>query len=369
MGGDDGEAYPRDSSFGKRAGWVLEVMHTLRGVGWNWSCVPRRLRAPVTSRSKWILTRLLRGAAIWLWLDFLVFYVRTLDRNFFVPEGHATGFSPPADGVPYPSLFSISTKPLLSYPPPLGFPPMPPTPSWKRTAYQLLLHVLRTVLGASAMFTTISGMYTFVALVFVLLGCVLGTSAGWRARWLSPNAWPDAFGHILGGDYGHGVRGYWGRGWHSLFRSIFTAPGDGLVARLSLPPHSLAAKIIALTLPFVFSGALHFAGCWTQSLGGWGAVQFFLLQPLGIVLESYCCCFRPRPRGAVAKVLMYLWALAWFAATATPFFEDYRWGGLWVVEPIPVSVIRWRADLWMSQPGERGWGRWADGGGYGVVLG
>jgi hypothetical protein len=350
---------PADTAGG--AGWALEIMHSLRGPGWNW-CIPCP-RTPRYSRTRWILTRLLRGLVVWAWLDFLVYYVRTADRDFFLPKGHATGFLPPDGGVPYPALFTPGTKPLLDYPPPLGFPAMPADARMKRL-YQLALLALRTLLGASAIFAAIEGMYTATALIFVVVGLLVGSSPGWKARWFAPEAWPDAFGR----DFGHGVRGFWGRGWHGLFRSLFTAPAHWVVSVLGIEG-TTAAKTLHLIIPFVCSAILHFAGCWTQAFGGWGAARFFLLQPLGIVVESLLM------RGRRRWWAWYLWATVWFVVTAVPFFEEYRWGGLWVVEPIPASVMRGRTDLWTTQPGGRAWWRWARpgeggwAGEYAVVIG
>jgi len=377
-----GELCPPDGW--ERAGWVLELIHNLRGVGWNW-CVP--LPAPSKDGpGTWLVKRTLRGAAMYAWLDFLVFWTRFLDRGFFLPEGHATGFFPPPAGKPYNSLFAASTMAAWEFPPPVGFWDMP-LDGWKRLAHQLTLHTIRSLLSASAMFTAISGMYTFVALVCVSAGTLTGTSRGWKRRWLTPEAWPDAFGHWLSGNYGGGIKGWWGKGWHGLFRSVFTAPVHSVISSLHLDSKGITATALMLTIPFCMSAILHFSGCWTQSSGGWGAARFFLVQPLGIVFETimamgYRRLLRPENRSVWLSrgetVAVYLWAVVWFVVTSESFFEEYRWGGLWVVEPIPFSFWRWmkgeRWKVWATANGGRGWWRWADGleggwlGEWGVVI-
>ncbi|KAI5854713.1 hypothetical protein BZA05DRAFT_466843 [Tricharina praecox] len=370
-GEGDSEAYP--ATIFARATWALDLMHALRGVGWNW-CVRLPVSRPTGSRTRWLLRRVARGAAMLAWLDVLVWYVRVVDRGFFVPQGVAMGFEP-GEGVPYPSLFAGSTKPLMTYPVPAGFPAMPEG-GWVRVVYAAALHALRTLLGASAMYTTISGMYTAVALLCVLSGAVLGLPyplpSGFPARWLAPEAWPDAFGSWRDGDFGAGVRGWWGRGWHGLFRCAFTAPAGWLVQELRLAPSGGVAALLYATVPFAASAALHFAGCWTQSNGGFGAARFFLLQPLGILLEAAVARGWRRVGGHVPwleKASPYVWTTVWMCVTSTSFFEDYRWGGVWTVEPIPFSVIRGRTDLWVSKQ-DSGWlVRWVDSAEQGGVMG
>jgi len=370
---NDSEGYPE--TLGDRLTWTLDAMNNLRGPGWSW-CVPLPLERLAGSRGKWLLKRAARGAVMMLWLDLLVYYVRTLDREFFVP--------PASGGAPYPGLFAPTTKPPMAYPAPLGFPAMPEDDGWTKSAYGVVLHTLRTLLSASAMYTTISGMYTAVGILSVLAGAVLGLPyplpAGFAARWLSPEAWPDAFGNWLDGDFGGGIRGWWGRGWHGLFRSVFTAPASWIVDRLGLARAGVAATIVNSTVPFAASALLHFLGCWTQSFGGFGAARFFLVQPVGILLETAAAQLWRRCGGnapAIEKALPYLWTVFWLCATSSSFFEDYRWGGVWTVEPIPVSIIRSRADLWITSKPESGWlFRWArtaeEGGAlgrWGVLIG
>ncbi|KAF8537160.1 hypothetical protein BDD12DRAFT_888419 [Trichophaea hybrida] len=379
----EGEGELRPSNGWRRAGWVLELQHNLRGVGWNW-CVS--LPTPsMDGPDVWIAKRVLRGTAMYAWLDFLVFWTRSVDHDFFLPKGHAMGFFPPPAGKPYNSLFAKSIHSTWDFPPPVGFWDMPTEDGWKRNGYQLALHTLRILLSASAMFTAISGMYTSVALICVCIGTLVGTSRGWKRRWFAPEAWPDAFGHWMLGNYGGGIKGWWGKGWHGLFKSIFTAPVRGIVDFFGLKGGFEAA--LMLTIPFCVSAVLHFCGCWTQSSGGWGAARFFLVQPLGIVFETvvaegYKLFLRPEKssrwlvRGET--VLVYLWAVVWFVVTSESFFEEYRWGGLWVVEPIPFSFWRWmrgeRWTVWVTAEGGRAWWRWANGleggllGDWGIVI-
>jgi hypothetical protein len=381
LGADDGgEPYPMDSAL-RRAGWCFEMTENLRGVGWNW-CVPLpafQPSLPVSTRVdvwRWIVHRTVRGLCMWLWIDILIYYMRTMDKPFFVPAGHATGFFLPLGGVPYPSVFSRSTKPLLEYPPPLGFPAMPEADTWRCAAYQIALYVLRTLLSASGLFAAIDGLCTAFALLNVVPAAVLGISCtGWKARWFSPDAWPAPFGYWLAGDFGHGIKGWWARGWHSLFRNIFTAPADFVIRMCKLRSTNPITALVRLWVPFAMSAALHFSGCWTQSFGGWGAVRFFVLQPFGIMLETAIVNTIPHHRisPAVRRVIMYVWTTTWLLITSLSFFEEYRWGGLWVTETVPFSFIRaFRGErwaVWTKTHNSMPWWRWAVDNNEGGILG
>jgi hypothetical protein len=362
-----GEAYP--PSLGCRLGWCWELLLGMRGVGWS-TCVPIP-PSNTSNKWRWVAVRVFRGAALWTWIDFLVYVMRTLDRPYWIPAGHATGFLPAEGGLPFPGLFSPSTKSMLNYPPPLGFPPLPEEQNL-RLAYQVSLHALRMVLAASAIFSSISGAYTAHALFFVMLGAVLfdqPLKPGWQSRWLTPEAWPDTFGHIFRGDFRWGVRGFWSRGWHGLFRNVFTAPADFLIEQLQLGPKRAPAMLLKLCVPFMMSAMLHFAGAWTQSYGGFGAARFFLLQPFGIALEMAVARgwrkLKPQKAGKgldiVEMVIPYVWALLWLVGTSSTLFEEYRQGGLWTVEPVPGSFSRWLQGemFWVWTTEQRGWWRWA----------
>ncbi|KAI5790292.1 hypothetical protein EDC01DRAFT_728790 [Geopyxis carbonaria] len=364
-GGDHGEGW-RDTAGLARVAWVYELLNNLRGPGWAWR-VPLPARPAATSTPRWLLATAARLAAIAFWLDLLCYYMRTVDTAFWLPPGHSTGLRPSAAGVPYPHLLAASRLPTpWSYPPPPLLPPLPPSGAL-RVAYQAALYTTRTLLAASALHGGIAGSYHAVSLLFVLpslLPGILprGPAQGWQQRWMAADAWPPVFGAFRAGDWGRGVRGFWGRGWHALFRSVFTAPGDALAgsgwARGGRGQvRQWACWTVALVAPFAMSAGLHAAGAWSQSFAGWGVTRFFLSQTLaiifeGVVVTAYKRFLRPagtgrggtREMGRVQTVLefvvRYAWTVGWFVATSEPFFEEYRWGGLWVTEPVPVSLVR-----------------------------
>lgn len=154
------------------------------------------------------------------------------------------------------------------------------------------------------------------------------------------------------------------------------APGRFVIVQLGLRKDGAAAAVISLTVPFVMSAGLHYAGCYTQSGGGWGCVQFFLLQPLGIAFEQVVLKVYRRSGvrlGVLEKYVPYVWAVVWFSATNPSFLAEYRYGGVWSTEPIPVSAIRGLSGegwwCWGTSKDGRVWWNWHESlGGWGIQL-
>ena len=175
-------------------------------------------------------------------------------------------------------------------------------------------------------------------IVCVAAGVLAGARArGWRARWLAPAAWPTTFGDFFSGDYGHGIKGFWGRAWHSLFRPVFTAPASWIVRVGGLERRGVAAKMVRLGVPFVASAFFHMSGAWVMAFEGWGAVTVFLMQPVGILIETLAAMAWKaavrRPEGAqpgrvvwaFELLVPYIWGMAFFTVVGFGFFEEYRY--------------------------------------------
>lgn len=397
-----GEGYPQDSLL-RRLGWVIELTQVSRGIGWNWQIRPIPSTDPreLTSVRVFFRRRIVRLSMILLWLDFLCWLMRDLDGAYFLPEGNA--FHNPDTYIPlYRSLWSKPWK-KQEFPPPKGFPAIPQgEDKWlARGAYILFLRTMRAIFSASAMYSTINAPYTIKSVIAASMGCIfgLGEPGGWRSRWLDWRSWPDIFGGWRQGDWGHGILGWWGTAWHSIFKNVcnlpllnlfcsqqliiglqsFTAPGRFIISNLSLRKNGPAATAVNFITPFLMSGALHFAGSYSQSGGGWGCVRFFLLQPFGIASErTFLYVYRRfAPSSLRSKVLEkyvpYLWTVAWFTIVSPSFFDEYRYGGVWSVEPIPLSVFRGMSGngWWHWGPSNDGrvWWMWHDSlGGWGIQL-
>jgi hypothetical protein len=89
---------------------------------------------------------------------------------------------------------------------------------------------------------------------------------------------------------------------------------------------------------------------------------FFLLQAVGIVLQrALIGALQQRWPASLAKtpqllrrVANLLFVVAWLLLTAKPLMDDFAVTGLWLLEPVPMSPLRW---LGYGHPADSWW-RW-----------
>ncbi|PFH47757.1 hypothetical protein AMATHDRAFT_151394 [Amanita thiersii Skay4041] len=121
----------------------------------------------------------------------------------------------------------------------------------------------------------------------------------------------------------------WGRVWHQLFRRIGISHGRFLAHRvLNLRKGSIASFLVQVYIAFLLSGLMHLAGDYAL-LGSWsagGAMEFFLLQAVGITFEiSVLTIARRLGFSGQWKWVGYLWVVTWFTLTvpgwADPLFR------------------------------------------------
>ncbi|KAK0478758.1 membrane bound O-acyl transferase family-domain-containing protein [Armillaria novae-zelandiae] len=120
------------------------------------------------------------------------------------------------------------------------------------------------------------------------------------------------------------VRRFWSHTWHQLLRRNVTAPGDRLVARLSLPKGSILASYIRLYIAFFVSGWVHHSSDYMILGYHGGALKFFMSQALCITVESAFLALGRRlglARGPNVfwRIVGYIWVQAWFA-TCLPMY-------------------------------------------------
>jgi hypothetical protein len=177
----------------------------------------------------------------------------------------------------------------------------------------------------------------------LLLSLLLGPSIlGLRAHAIYyPSTW-GALSNIAT----KGLNGLWGSWWHQTFRFAFSAPSNYLIANKYIQAHSTLARVSALFFAFAISGILHSGGSISQFPSTYfsHAPIFFMLQALGIVIQSTACAVfalvlkrvprRVRMAGNVVFTFLWLWNTgAWLT-------DDFARGGIWLYEPIPVSPLR-----------------------------
>lgn len=116
--------------------------------------------------------------------------------------------------------------------------------------------------------------------------------------------------------------------WHQRNRQLLSEPTRFIahnLLRLPTGQRSELSRCVTIILVFLLSGFLHFtidiaAGIpYRES----GAIRFFLMQAVGIIVEDYFihCLARLRPSRTTAKVVIYdriagyVWVLIWLSWT------------------------------------------------------
>jgi hypothetical protein len=184
-------------------------------------------------------------------------------------------------------------------------------------------------------------------MVFMLMplgmSLLLGPSVfGLRGEsWYFPSTW-GSFSNVLD----KGLNGLWGGWWHQTFRFVFAAPTNYLIEHGYFKARSMGAKLSALFFAFGISGVLHAGGSVTQIARSnpWQAPVFFMLQALGILLQTTACAYlRPQIKQLPKVVrqagnLLFTWTWLWY--TGWLLVDDFARGGIWLWEPLPISPMR-----------------------------
>ncbi|KAF2841491.1 hypothetical protein M501DRAFT_929185 [Patellaria atrata CBS 101060] len=351
-GGYAWQPYPL-SPFIERLDWVADIFSNFRGIAWNWKSIPNLpapppsiqsqlhstsgtsipLKSPQPSRDnlrrhqtkrELLSSNLQRSLGCYLLVDVLKTYCMH-DRYFW---GIAAIDSP----IPYLPSF-LNNLPALP-------------------------RALRLAVTLYAMKTMLLLIFSMAPLFFV--GALGPKAIGARGEpWMYPDSW-GSYSHVLD----NGLAGWWGAWWHQIFRFAFEAPSKQILRRLSIPSKSIPGRIIQLFVAFFLSGCLHASGSYTQ-LGPTnplsGPMRFFLLQPLGILLQVFISSLfrksgaagRLSPR--VKQLTNFVYVHCWFYYTAPLLCDDFVRGGLWLFEPIPISPLR---GLGFGAEGENGWWWW-----------
>ncbi|CZT12319.1 uncharacterized protein RAG0_16187 [Rhynchosporium agropyri] len=131
-------------------------------------------------------------------------------------------------------------------------------------------------------------------------------------------SWPPVFGSVSDS---YSIRRFWGTFYHQLIRR-----GCGSIAHfitystLDLTRGSLTGRYLFIFCTFAVSGIFHTFSDLTQgiSLLESGAMRFFVMQTLGIMMEdgamavlNYQVVRESGSRRGVGKILGYLWVVCW----------------------------------------------------------
>ena len=312
----------------ERIPWAIDLLMNFRGPGWNWAIPPlpdlppfvkAKLGEPVNEASKSAISSVgLRRFDTRK--DIFNYRVPQFVGGYLVLDILKTTIMKDSYYVLGPNTYDV--------PPHLA----------NLTPFQLKL--FRQCLTS----ITISVALEMVFMLLPLGMCLLcGPSVlGLRAEaWYYPSTW-GSFSNISN----KGLNGLWGGWWHQTFRFVFAAPTNYLIKNGYLKARSTAAKLSALFFAFGISGCLHAAGSVTQFplTHPWQAPVFFMLQALGILIQSTVCLYLRPQISQLPKVVrqagnvMFTWTWLWY--TGWLLVDDFARGGIWLFEPLPISPLR-----------------------------
>ncbi|OAP62410.1 hypothetical protein AYL99_04613 [Fonsecaea erecta] len=329
----------------RRLLWILDLITSFRTVHWSWSSSAsppdaRWLNNDSSYRTASAGRNLSRFLVDYFLIDLL--------KCIMIADPYFVGYStkqPP----PYLSPYLTSSGALYTY---------------------------RLLLSTAGMYLAVDLEYSTAALVQVNF---LGPGI------LGLNALPFAFPPIWGNPSAilrKGLRGFWGQCWHQFFRMHFVSIGDAMANILLRNEHwnpcnygspdrkprqdlkpSRARHVVRIVTVFLLSGILHACASYTL-LGPAKPVAtflFFALQPLGMAIQhacsrlfagSYLPSLPDRWTAMIRQAANAGFTLLWLWGTGGMFFDDMAKGGMWLLEPIPVSFIR---GLGLSNYDKRFW--------------
>ena len=157
-----------------------------------------------------------------------------------------------------------------------------------------------------------------------------------------------------------GLSGFWGSWWHQTFRAQFVAPAQWLVRRGLVTRGRLSGVLAMLVVSFTQSGLLHASGSITSvpATKPWRSPLFFILQVVGIATQTGIATVAGKQLSSLPKVVRrvgnLVFTVVWLHYTSTFFVNDMASAGIWLLEPVPISLFRF---LGYGHPGDHWW-RW-----------
>ncbi|KAI2629004.1 hypothetical protein GGS21DRAFT_526966 [Xylaria nigripes] len=333
------QEFPADASFWTRLNWAFDIVASFRLTGWNWapSCLPPYELPPSVGPYQLPLEygshRSKQG------------HERTLSRPKLVFSRIFFNIIPSYIIVDLCATL-MTCDPYFVVGPEYNH----PLPAPLASLHPILLSLVRTLSCFVGIVSALILTWNFGAVLLALYGPPI---LGFRAHpWHLPSM-EGSFTQIL--DYG--LNGFWGSWWHQTFRVGFLAPTKWLIRHGYLPAPRQSgdggnSKTVFLStavgaiIAFAQSGFIHAAGSYSSAppTRCWGPPLFFALSGVGTMLQSALSHLLRRhitklPRwvrrlGNFVFVFLWLWATSWL------FLDDLSRSGVWLWEPVPVSLAR-----------------------------
>jgi hypothetical protein len=350
---------PFPSKLSDRLDWVSDLIFNFRGPNWNW-----RLRSlPPMPEA----------------------VVKDISEDTASPKQSQTSqqidYKPPSVKLRYMlrsflrDYIALDLLKLLLMRDPYfwGYVDSPPSPPWPFDVLAwspVLVRSYRIILSLASVLVALDIITSLNPLFFLGISYLFPNFARSITHQPLGEAWlyPDAFGPAIS-VLDHGLVGAWNTWWHQLFRFGFSECSRFLTD-LVLPTGSSrgkgyksAQRILQIMLAFSLSGLVHAMGSYTTFSDSqpWNAFLFFVLQGVGALAQyffevSIIPAILPKsvepPRWLIRTTNLVLIVL-WFYYTGPLLVDDFARAGIWMFEPIPVSLLR--GGLGLGAKGDQWW--------------
>lgn len=329
------QPYPL-SPFAERLDWVCDIFCNFRGAGWNWRT------SALPPPPKWVQEQLNRNSAGVIpkhSYRIHVGQVKTYETREELLRVNAKTLAVGylmLDGLKTVLMWDPYFWGIMDRAPPSHLPSF-------ITSSPALTHVYRMALSMLAIKYALQTIFSLAPLFFS--GLLGPKRIGARAEpWMYPETWAS-YTVVLD----RGLAGWWSSWWHQTFRFAFEQPSQKLIEVLGMNKKSPAAKLLQLQVAFGLSGVLHACGSYTcagETRPLRGPMAFFLLQAMGMfgellsiqVLRS--TSFQNRIPKWAMQMFKFGYVHVWFYYTAHLLCDDFARGGVWLFEPVPVSLFR-----------------------------
>jgi hypothetical protein len=322
--------------------WTADLMTTFRGVGWNWrapTCPPldipikdpqgklkpRNTASTACSKTTSIPKPTLRQLQLTGLRDFIIQYLM-LDflKTIMITDPYFMGAAPLSSPSPWP--FLASTNPSLTI--------------------NLLTRFTRLTASITGVLSALTFIFSLSPLFFVtLLPLIIPPQILTYSPLLEPALYPPYWGH-LSEISKHDLASLWGKWWHQLFRFGISEPSRALIAYLNIDPKSQLARILQLGIAFGLSGFIHASASLTTfspSKPLSGPLAFFALQAVGIIVQTQLAVLLKKNVSFadwVGSAMNVAFVVLWMCLTGPFLADDFARCGVWLFEPVPVSLLR-----------------------------
>ncbi|KAM3512348.1 hypothetical protein MY11210_003987 [Beauveria gryllotalpidicola] len=324
------QRFPSEAPLLDRLGWAADLVLSFRASGWNTSIsvIPRPYTpnpvqdgqpvhvASVPSVTKhgfeylhpptaflWHRLKLFTGA--YLILDFLgTFMIK--DPYFVFGRDKSVEYSLP--------WYLASLSP------------------WRLEAYRQLFSI-------TSIFAAVAAAYSLMDMLHYCANLYCNPSR--NIPWMYASA-----SGSLGEVFDRGLGGFWGSWWHQTFRQQLLAPSTFLVKHGWIHKGTATGNLVALLSTFAVSGLLHATGSLSSmpQTKLWRQPAFFLLQAVGIIVQQQLASLAHKVLPAVSiatrRAGNALFTFLWLYGTANFFNDDMAAMGIWLLEPVPLSLFR-----------------------------